>query len=164
METNGTKLFFVVYLSTLLLACSSHPEIKPYAIQEENSAPLADEQRSLDLEIPENIADNDESKNEPLDVEDATLVETAAAEKEEVVVPQREQQKKPQRTVASVELKNGYYVFSSDCVMKSQPQESSKNVGTVNSGKKLWLDAHNGQWLKAYKKSGAAYVPASCVQ
>jgi hypothetical protein len=48
--------------------------------------------------------------------------------------------------------------------MKFSPTAGSKSVGNVAKGKKLWLESHNAQWFKAYKKSGTAYVSADCIK
>ena len=60
-------------------------------------------------------------------------------------------------------FKNVMYTFNSDCAMKAKPDSGSKNVGSVSAGKKLWVENHDTQWAKVYKKSGAVYVSKSCL-
>lgn len=170
MKTQKYTLITLVsfYLSTT--ACSNHPEIKPYEapqIQE-----LAVDETSNDLELPDSadglLEDADVSEEAPSErvVAKEQVVEEKVTQ-EKVVVPvakvEKKKEIKTERAPASA-LKNGYYTTSESCDMKASPSEKSASVGNVSKGKKLWLDAHNGSWLKAYKKKGTAYIPAHCVK
>lgn len=150
-----------------ITACSNHPEIKPYEapqIQE-----LAVDESSNDLELPDSAdgfledadVSGEESPAERVAVKEQVIEEKATPEK--VITKIEKKQDVKNRAPASA-LKNGYYTTSEVCDMKASPSEKSASVGNVSKGKKLWLDAHNGSWLKAYKKKGTAYIPAHCVQ
>jgi len=107
------------------------------------------------------------SKDEPKEVENIKLVEEKTAVEEapavEKAVAPKAVKKTATRHQASV-FKSGLHTFSQTCSMKSKPSDSGADEGTVQAGKKLWLDAHNGEWLKAYKKSGPVYVSADCIK
>ena len=62
-------------------------------------------------------------------------------------------------------FKNGMYRTNKECEMKSEPSSASNNEGAVPANKKLWMEKVSGDnaWVKVYKKSGAAYLPRSCV-
>lgn len=96
---------------------------------------------------------------EPKELEEENIVMAAAKPKVKVNA------KKESRAIASVsQFKNGFHKFAKNCMMKSEPNSGSADAGSVNAGKKLWLDSHDGQWFKAYKKSGAVYIPANCIK
>lgn len=161
-----------VFATLFLINCSTHPEIKPY----EDS--ILDSEASSDEELPygqaisdsvfndTSITATDDNSSVPTEFDDridAATEEETPAPKEQVVV---KKESAPQRAPASVKPsgKNGFYTFSADCVMKSEPNDASSDVGNVSKGKKLWLDKHDSTWFKAFKKSGTVYVPSSCVK
>ncbi len=164
------SLLFAVTALVWTVGCSSIPEIKPYESKEYtveevsknngfdyDSDPLFQEEPTTPL------ADDDSSESaspEPdvqLQPEALALKEPKkAAEKVEKIV-------KPSRKPSSP-FKNGFYTFSQNCTMRSKPSDSGAEAGSVQAGKKLWLDQHNGEWLKAYKKAGTVYVSADCVK
>ncbi len=181
-----TQKYILITLASLYLtttACSSHPEIKPYeAPQSQDLAVDETNSSANDLELPDSadgfLEDSDVSEEAPavqvaereetvapLAKVEKMKVETAKPETKKVVqkVAQKAETKQKERAPASV-LKNGYYTTSETCDMKASPSDKSASVGNVSKGKKLWLDAHNGTWLKAYKKKGTAYIPAHCVK
>jgi hypothetical protein len=160
------------------LGCSTHPEIKPYeAPQSKELAVDETPQDSMDIpdvadafledaELPEEeetavLAKTEEKLPEPEKTSEEKKADSKT--KEKVAKIEKVEKKSGGRAPASV-LKNGYYVFDSNCDMKSAPKSKSETVGSISKGKKLWLDVHNGTWLKAYKKNGTAYVPANCVK
>ncbi len=69
----------------------------------------------------------------------------------------------PAPKAISKKFKNGMYKFKSNCTMRSQPSKTAAKAGTVSKGKKLWVEAHNAQWVKIYKKSGAVYINKVCL-
>lgn len=171
------KLFKVVTLLVVSLAlanCSSSSNVS-----EESEVGAAHEPVSLssydkaifemdaDDNASEDIAANEESEEESepnndevaadnfaVDV-DATTAETDS--EESAVAPQRE------TASYNSDFKAGMHKFTQKCNMKSEPSESGKNAGSVSAGKKLWLDNHDGQWVKAYKKSGTVYINKNCL-
>lgn len=60
-------------------------------------------------------------------------------------------------------FKGGMYKFKKDCTMHSEPRSLSENRGVIKKGRKLWIDAHNSGWRKAYKKEGTVYISADCL-
>lgn len=166
--------FFVSVFAALFLAnCSTHPEIKPYEASKEESTSeeaLPHGQTISDSVFSDSL-DSDEMPTEFDDSVDMAEEEGGSDEALEMEIPaQKEIQKavvqkvkKSDRTPASVG-KGGMFTFKADCVMKAQPNETSENAGNVSAGKKLWLDAHDSAWFKAYKKAGTVFVPATCVK
>lgn len=61
-------------------------------------------------------------------------------------------------------FKSGMYKFSDNCTMYKEPRSFSDEAGTIAAGRKLWIDPHKGNWLKAYKKSGRVYISADCLK
>lgn len=160
------------FVSLFLVNCSTIPEIKPYEATTIDETSTEDElpygQAISDSVFSDaTIAASDDSSvptefDDRIDTADEEEEESVPAPKKEVVV-KKEVKAKSNRVPASVKG-GGMKTFSSDCIMKSEPNDASDNVGTVSKGKKLWLDAHDATWFKAYKKSGTVYVPSSCVQ
>lgn len=60
-------------------------------------------------------------------------------------------------------MKAGMYRFAKTCHMHSNPNTSSKKSGSVKVGRKLWVEPHNKDWVKVYKKSGAVYISRECI-
>ena len=60
-------------------------------------------------------------------------------------------------------FKSGMYKFSEKCTMYKEPRALSEEAGSIRPGRKLWIDAHNDGWHKAYKKSGTVYISADCL-
>lgn len=163
------SLILSVFTVLFLANCSTHPEIKPY---EDNGAV---EETSAEEALPygQSISDSVFSESTvayddgevPTEFDDsidtADMPEEVAPATKQVAVKKPE--KKNTRAPAS-SGKSGMRTFSADCIMKSQPDDASENMGNVTKGKKLWLDQHSATWFKAYKKSGTVYVPSSCVQ
>ena len=46
--------------------------------------------------------------------------------------------------------------------MKKDASDDSEKVGFIKKGKKLWVDKHDDNWGKVYRKSGHAFVPRHC--
>jgi hypothetical protein len=63
----------------------------------------------------------------------------------------------------SGKFKNGMYRMSVNCNMRQKPDAQSKAVGKVKKGKKLWVEGHNANWVKVYKKSGPVYINKLCL-
>lgn len=61
-------------------------------------------------------------------------------------------------------FKPGMHQFSKKCTMRDKPSELGEAQGAIRPGRKLWIDAHNQKWHKAYKKSGAVYISADCLK
>ena len=61
-------------------------------------------------------------------------------------------------------FKAGMHKFSKKCSMQAEPSSMSDEAGVIRPGRKLWIDAHNDDWHKAYKKSGTVYISADCLQ
>jgi hypothetical protein len=158
----------ILSVAPLLANCSSHPEIKPYEAPEVRQEDFTKSTLANDAVFEEAISSGQPfdmtSGDIPMDTPSAiapekplpVATETPALEPEKV-------KPSPTRHSAS-QLKNGYYIFASDCVMRASPDAGSVGAGQVAAGKKLWLDVHSPQWLKAYKKSGPVYISASCVK
>lgn len=68
-----------------------------------------------------------------------------------------------QEKKVSSKFKNGMYRLGSNCTMRSQPSKTARNAGSVSKGKKLWMEGHNANWVKVYKKSGAVYINKVCL-
>lgn len=77
------------------------------------------------------------------------------------VVKQVADPRKP--TSVTKPFNGGMHSFKKDCTMYSKPNTSSSSAGSVSKGKKLWIDPHNNEWHKAYKKSGTVYIHNSCI-
>ncbi len=60
-------------------------------------------------------------------------------------------------------FKNGMYGVKKDCRMHGKPNLQSKKQGSVNRGKKLWMENHDKNWVKVFKKSGPVYINKSCL-
>jgi hypothetical protein len=60
-------------------------------------------------------------------------------------------------------FKPGMYKFDKDCTMYSEPGTFGDEAGTIRAGRKLWIDAHNDGWHKAYKKSGEVFISSDCL-
>ncbi len=164
------KSLMVVLSTTFLVNCSTHPEIKPYEEKELLEEAVKDESLPYGQSISDAVFSDssiayDESEV-PTEFDDSIddaqdVAEEFEPPKKDVVA--KKTAKNNSRSPASAG-KNGLRTFSADCVMKSQPDDASSNMGNVSKGKKLWLDQHSATWFKAYKKSGTVYVPSSCVQ
>lgn len=150
--------------------CSSIPEIKPYQAPELTVEDVLDRNNDDGVfddfqpgtAISEVDAETENERNSSVAESDVLKITEIKDEAPiESIEPVLEQTK--QRKTASV-FKNGFYVFSKNCSMKSQPNDDSQDVGNVSAGKKLWLDGVNGEWLKAYKKAGTVYIPSDCIR
>lgn len=64
---------------------------------------------------------------------------------------------------AKKQFKSGMYGLGRDCDMHSKPTLQSKKVGSVSRGKKLWMEPHDGGWVKVFKKSGPVYLKKDCI-
>lgn len=64
---------------------------------------------------------------------------------------------------SSVSFSNGMRVFSSTCNMRAGASKSASILGTINRGKKLWVDNYSSGWAKVYRKAGPAYVSKKCL-
>lgn len=172
--------FFIISNLVFLTNCSSHPEIKPYeptyvkeysAYENELSAEASSDPAFRDNTLAVNDDDDIEDSDVPTEFDDKIdMAETP--KKAAVTITQSQPVVKkdaPAKEKASADrkpasnTKNGFYNLSSNCMMKSQPDAGSEDMGSASSGKKLWLDVHDNNWFKAYKKSGTVYISSSCV-
>ncbi len=177
MKTQKYIHLFAALIISNQLGCSTHQEIKPFETPSPQEIALENSDRSqenielpdsddgfvedaeLPLEEPTATAANNETLATVAKAEPVEVKKSAPVEKKKVATTKAEKTRAP----ASV-TKNGYFVFANACDMKSSPTSGSKSVGNVAKGKKLWLDSHNSEWFKAYKKSGTAYIAADCVK
>jgi hypothetical protein len=164
MKTQKYAILFATLLFNTQLGCSTHPEIKPFEAQSPQELALENSAGPQEnFEIPDSadgFVEDAELPAEQPDIDSKPLVaEAKPVETKKVSAPVKEEKTRAPASAA----KNGYFVFANACDMKSSPASGSKSVGNVAKGKKLWLDVHNGQWFKAYKKSGTAYISANCV-
>ncbi|MCB9073182.1 MAG: hypothetical protein H6623_06140 [Bdellovibrionaceae bacterium] len=180
------KIALLVATSLFFMNCSSHPEINSDESVEQKESAYEDTATEESLPYGQAISDSvfneessqkqeaDEYEDDSYEMEDARVAEdTNENTNEDIndeqvhqsVALEHEETKLPvvKRNVASVKFKNGFYTFSNNCTMKSQPNEGSASAGNVSAGKKLWLDVHSTQWMKAYKKSGTVYIPSHCL-
>ncbi len=65
---------------------------------------------------------------------------------------------------AKAPFKSGMYKFAEECKMYKEPRSFSDQAGSIPPGRKLWIDSHNENWLKAYKKSGTVYISTDCLK
>ena len=70
---------------------------------------------------------------------------------------------KKKRAVAMPKFKNGMHRASVNCTMRAKASTKSKSVGKVRKGKKLWMENHNKNWVKVFKKSGPVYINKLCL-
>jgi hypothetical protein len=97
-------------------------------------------------------ADN-ETENDPLPVEKIRVPKSQPVEK-----------KAPKKQVASVsDFTKGMHSVKSNCTMRAKANTSAKDVGLVSKGKKLWMENHNDEWVKVFKKSGPVYLSKTCL-
>ncbi len=106
----------------------------------------------------------------PTPVESPDSPEKVMKPKTNVQIPKPVKQAKTQepavkkRKVATSVFKSGMHKFTSDCTMRAKPSAESAPKGSIGKGRKLWIDPHNEDWHKAYKKSGTVYIPANCLK
>jgi outer membrane biosynthesis protein TonB len=164
---------YILLLSSMMfstqLGCSTHPEIKPFEAPTPQEIALENSENSQEsIELPDSddgfVEDAELPAEEPEQIAKVEPVETKKAEPAKVQAAKVKPAKAQKERVPASAAKNGYFVFASACDMKSSPSAGGKSVGNVAKGKKLWLDSHNAQWFKAYKKSGTAYIAADCVK
>ena len=60
-------------------------------------------------------------------------------------------------------FKSGFHNFAKDCNMRLRADKSGEVVGTVNRGKRLWVDDHSETWAKIYRSNGPAYIYKGCL-
>lgn len=95
-------------------------------------------------------------------VKAAKAAKVAKAEKSEK--SEKAKASKKDKKVASVSgFKSGMYPVSTNCTMRAKPNKSAKSMGTVDAGKKLWMEKHNDEWVKVFKKSGPVYLNKVCL-
>lgn len=70
----------------------------------------------------------------------------------------------PRQPTSDQPFKAGMYKFAKKCQMYAEPSSMSDKAGSIRAGRKLWIDKHDDDWHKAYKKSGAVYISADCLQ
>lgn len=119
-----------------------------YGVADEDPAASQDDEQNAYLDQQLDQEDEIEAGTDPLPVEKAV----------QPVAVQRVSKK-----AVSKKFKSGMHKFSINCEMKAQADASSKNVGKVKAGKKLWVENHNKNWAKVYKKSGAVFVNKGCL-
>ena len=118
-------------------------------------------------------ADEEEDNSEPEAIPEPAaqmaavqMSEIEEEEKEEVVVakPMKKMKKKKRRKKASIgSFKNGLYKFSRACNMRQSASKKGAKAGKVTTKRKLWVEAHNANWVKVNKKSGPVYVHKTCL-
>ena len=58
---------------------------------------------------------------------------------------------------------NGFRVTGKDCPMYRAPASEGEPMLTVKSEKRIWTESQ-GEWVKAYSKSGPGYISADCLK
>lgn len=81
----------------------------------------------------------------------------------EKLEPVKKKMAKKKRARTGQAFKNGMYRVSVNCTMRSKPSTKAKGVGKVRKGKKLWMEKHNKNWVKIFKKSGPVYINKLCL-
>jgi len=61
-------------------------------------------------------------------------------------------------------FKPGMHQFTKNCTMFSDANLSSPPAGHVRPGRKLWVETHNNEWRKVFKKEGPVYIPGDCLE
>lgn len=87
---------------------------------------------------------------------DDQVVLTQTASKVETIQPQ----------ISSANLSNdeflaGFYQFpnrGADVPVYASPSASSAIIHSIEPGKVLWVENHQGQWAKVFRRSGPAYI------
>jgi hypothetical protein len=107
------------------------------------------------------MVEEDPIEPEPIDPEVLAEVEENLEQAEQEAEAITEGARQPS---AKTPFKAGMYKFTKECTMYEEASSMSAEAGSIPIDRKLWIDAHNDQWHKAYKKSGAVYIPAKCLQ
>lgn len=164
-----TSFTISAFTALFLISCSTHPEIKPYESTDAQEEAAPDEQLPYGQSISDSVFSDStvayDDSEVPTEFDDS--IDMAEESEPPVEAPKKkvaEAKKSTSSRAPASNGKSGMRTFSADCQMKTQPDDASADAGSVNKGKKLWLDQHNATWFKAYKKSGTVYVPSSCVQ
>ena len=96
------------------------------------------------------------------DNESSSMVQDAPLPVQKLRQPKS--RKRARKKIASVsKFKNGMYRLSATCTMRKRASKSSKGVGKARKGKKLWMEKHNKNWVKVFKKSGPVYINKICL-
>ncbi len=123
-------------------------------------------------ELPVPTASVPETPYDPLDSDTSSLEAPSQADKLMVVEEQLEASgqiaednlRNPRKPTSSAVFKPGMYKFSKDCKMYSEASSSGDESGVIKSGRKLWIDSHDNDWHKVYKKEGAVYISSDCLK
>lgn len=82
---------------------------------------------------------------------------------EKLETPKKKKKMKKKKKKVGAAFKNGMYRVSVNCTMRKKPSTAGKKAGTVKKGKKLWMEGHNKNWVKVYKKSGPVFINKLCL-
>lgn len=168
------KYSLVLIMTPFVSNCSSIPEIQSYETPGYTVEQLQGSSEPRDAVFQIEPIDMNDSE-EPAEISENEAVEQEAEQAASAIIDESEPvnleeapamsspKKKVSRGIASAPVKNGFYTFKNSCTMKAEADSASSDVGQVNAGKKLWLDHHDSQWFKVYKKSGTAYISANCI-
>jgi hypothetical protein len=129
-------------------------EVMEQTLERVNSKYLQDTENENTAELQEANGKNSAQANEKLaEVED--MLESQEQDHEKLL---------NNRIVAGTQkFKAGMYKFNSDCSMHVDASSISDKAGKIKAGQKLWIDSHDTNWHKVYKKSGAVYISADCL-
>ncbi len=180
-------IFNLIFLALSLSFCSSSPKTEEPELTDENyqsSGVFGDIENEARSTSSEPYSDDDYGQLDDEDASDEDLF-TSNEEVEPVkpeptakpkpqaiqkVVKQKVQKSnKPKKSQAisssqSSAFRNGMYGVSKDCNMHAKASLQSKKEGTVNRGKKLWMENHDKNWVKVFKKSGPVFINKNCLQ
>lgn len=157
------QILIVGLLSTLLINCSSSPKTEDASSSDssvtEDSTDYSSDADSVFGE------DDSEVDNDSLENADVATDEYADDDygSDDSPAQASVDTDLARQSASSGSFKGGFHRFSSKCQMKKRPSDSSSNAGTIRANKRLWVDPHNGNWRKVYKKSGPVYVSADCL-
>lgn len=129
-----------------------------YSDDDYGDAGSDDEGDSQDDELILSSGDGEEEENTPSAAMASVQEDPLPVEK--VEKPKKKKRKKKR---SSKKFKAGMYRMGIDCNMRKTASANSKKMGTVKKGKKLWVDAHNADWVKVYKKNGAVFINKGCL-
>lgn len=137
----------------------SEVEVAEPEFEQANISPSQDEKFKQDYQTdvgnqPQPVAPIESQQEALADVEES--LEEAGQQAQQTLVSGR--------LPSSKKFKSGMYKFSKECTMYSEPRTFSREAGSIPAGRKLWIDPHDQDWLKAYKKSGTVYIPADCLK
>ncbi|MBC85721.1 MAG: hypothetical protein CL677_00970 [Bdellovibrionaceae bacterium] len=113
-----------------------------YAEEPQESAPVAEEEPEMAEPLP-----------------------TAAEQAREEIKMAEEESSEMMAQPDAVErktIKAGMKSLKRDCNMRANASLSGDKIKILHKGKRLWVEPHNNKWVKVFRKSGPAFVGASC--